>query len=78
MEVTAADFVAPKSFKAKGKRLTNYQVSDIRELEPLDIPDSDSETEPTTPPDMDTDLDPDKDKSEDEVRDEITGQQRIF
>ena len=78
MEVTAADFVAPKSFKAKGKRLTNYQVNDIRELEPLDIPDSDSETEPTTPPDMDTDLDPDKDKSEDEVRDEITGQQRIF
>ena len=78
MEVTAAEFVAPKSVKAKGKRLTNYQVSDIRELDPIELPEAAPDLQEVTPPDISSDLDPDKDKSEDEVRDEITGQQRIF
>ena len=33
--VEAADFIAVKGFKAKGKRLTTYSVAEIRELEPL-------------------------------------------
>jgi topoisomerase IV subunit A len=33
--VEVAEFIGVKSFKAKGKRLTNYQVENIREIEPV-------------------------------------------
>lgn len=33
--IDAADFIAEKGLKAKGKRITNYQVGKINELEPL-------------------------------------------
>jgi topoisomerase-4 subunit A len=33
--IEVADFIGIKSFKAKGKRLSNYEVSLINELEPL-------------------------------------------
>lgn len=78
MDVTAAEFIACKSFKAKGKRLTNYDVTDIHEIEPIEMPINESEEEPTAIVPQEYDLDPDNGKSEDEVRDEITGQQRIF
>ena len=35
MIVEVAEFIGVKSFKARGKRLTTYQVSRIKELEPL-------------------------------------------
>ncbi len=33
--VEVAEFIGIKSFKAKGKRLTNYQVENIKEIEPV-------------------------------------------
>ena len=39
MEVDAEQFVGVKSYKAKGKRLTTWQVESIDELEPLRVPD---------------------------------------
>ncbi len=33
--IEVAGFIGVKSFRAKGKRLTNYSVADIRELEPV-------------------------------------------
>jgi topoisomerase-4 subunit A len=33
--IEVAEFIGVKSFRAKGKRLTNYNVADIRELEPV-------------------------------------------
>jgi topoisomerase-4 subunit A len=33
--VEVAEFIGVKSFKAKGKRLTNYQVENIKEIEPI-------------------------------------------
>jgi len=30
-----AEFIGVKSYRAKGKRLSNYSVTDIRELEPV-------------------------------------------
>ena len=42
--VEASDFVGVKGFKAKGKRLTNYTVDYIVELEPIRVPEP--ETEP--------------------------------
>lgn len=38
MEIEAEDFIAIKGFKAKGKRITTWQVEDITELEPLHTP----------------------------------------
>lgn len=36
--VQADEFIAEKSYKARGKRLTTYEVKEIREIEPLSVP----------------------------------------
>lgn len=77
--IDAEEFVAVKGFKARGKRLTTFSVSSIRELEPTRFPEiqendtdePDGEEEPEI-------QDPDNGKSEDAIRDEITGQMRLF
>ena len=58
--VEASDFVGVKGFKAKGKRLTNYTVDYIVELEPIRVPESETEpaesnedAEPRLPEDAD-------------------------
>ena len=78
MTVDAVEFIAVKSLKAKGKRLTTYSVASVVELEPREL-------SPEETPDEDTTSEEDRDKtpvepdrSDDEVRDEINGQQRIF
>ena len=38
VEIDAEEFIAVKSFKAKGKRITNYKIDEIVELEPLRFP----------------------------------------
>ena len=45
MIVEVAEFIGVKSYKARGKRLTTYQVSRIKELEPIHKP----EVEPGEP-----------------------------
>ena len=76
--IEADEFIAVKGFKAKGKRLTNYTLDTINELEPTRQPepvdegnDEDSNEEPEN-------LDPDRDKSEGDIIDEITGQMKLF
>ena len=78
--VDACEFIAVKSLRAKGKRLTNMEVSTIEEIEPIAVeaPETEEVDTPVEEVETDTPLDPDEDKSEDEVRDELTGQQRIF
>ena len=46
-EIIAEEFIGVKSFKAKGKRLTNYNLGNIEELEPL--PAEEPEEEPAEP-----------------------------
>ncbi len=38
VEIDAEEFITLKSYKAKGKRLTTYQLESVRELEPLRFP----------------------------------------
>ncbi|MDE5728388.1 MAG: DNA gyrase/topoisomerase IV subunit A [Duncaniella sp.] len=78
MEVTAREFVAVKSFRAKGKRLTTWALERITDLEPL--PDSnpadageEEEEERASEPEA-----PEPEKSDEELRDEILGQNRLF
>ncbi|MEE1207731.1 MAG: DNA gyrase/topoisomerase IV subunit A [Muribaculaceae bacterium] len=77
--IDAATFIAVKSLKAKGKRLTAWTVDTITEIEPdptVDIPDEVFEEE--TDSDADADMEIEPERSDSEVRDEITGQQRLF
>lgn len=50
--IEVSEFIAVKSWKAKGKRLTNFQVENIRELEPMvkDEDDKPAEEEPDDAP----------------------------
>ena len=78
-EIDAEQFIAVKGFKAKGKRISTYQIESIEELEPIRFPEEPESTEETDNPDsQDEELDPDAGKSEDQVRDELTGQLRLF
>ena len=78
--IDAEEFIAVKSFKAKGKRLTNFALGSVEELEPkpgaVETDDEIEETQDAEVVDIHDEVD--EDKSDDEVRDEITGQQRIF
>ena len=78
-EIDAEQFIAVKGFKAKGKRISTWQIESIEELEPVRFPEEpESPEEPDEQEDTDEDLDPDAGKSEQQVRDELTGQLRLF
>ena len=46
LEIETEDFIAVKSVKAKGKRISTYKIDRIRELEPTRFPEPESEPEP--------------------------------
>ncbi len=78
-EIDVEQFIAVKGYKAKGKRLTTYQIADITELEPTrqsELSDGDDKEEDTA--DEVENLDPDAGKSQQQVLDELTGQQTLF
>ena len=78
-EIDAEQFIAVKGFKAKGKRLSTYQIESIEELEPVRFPEEPEQQEsPEDADDSEEDIDPDAGKSEQQVRDELTGQLRLF
>ncbi len=77
MIIDAREFIAIKSVKAKGKRISNYSIESITEIEPAEVPqDEITEVEGDDPV---QDVEPvEPELSDDEVRDEILGQQRLF
>ena len=80
LEIDAEQFIGVKGFKAKGKRLTQYVVESVEELEPVRFPDPEDEEDGD---DEDNDnmpevVDPDEGKSESDIRDELTGQMKLF
>ena len=82
-EIDAEQFIAQKSFKAKGKRLTTWKIESIEELEPTRFPEPPSEDNDEEPDGSDLEnegenLDPDAGKSEQQVIDELTGQTNLF
>ncbi|GAB6012332.1 DNA gyrase/topoisomerase IV subunit A [Viscerimonas tarda] len=78
IEVDVEEFIAVKSFKAKGKRLSAYQVQDVEELEPLhapEIPEEDAnDDEPGESYDAADELD---NRPDSDIIDEITGQKSL-
>ena len=80
MIIDAAEFIGVKSFKAKGKRISNYAIASIEEIEPREIETPDDELPDDTAISDESDGvdEAEPERSDDEVRDEINGQQRIF
>ena len=80
--VDAEEFVGVKSVKAKGKRLSNWQVDTVTEIEPREVPEPEEPTEAPAPTVVDEPQDGATDTegeiNQQEVRDRLTGQTRLF
>ena len=82
IDIDAEEFVGVKGFKAKGKRVSNWTIDSVEQLEPrmpqesIDEDQEDAEETPTEG--IEENLDPDADKSQSQVIDEITGQLSLF
>ncbi len=78
--IDADEFIAVKGFKAKGKRITTFNIDTINELEPIKVyqPElQDATVNMTVVEEMNANLDPDQGKSEGDIVDEITGQMKL-
>lgn len=72
LEIETEDFIAVKSFKAKGKRISTYEIAGVSELEPTRFPEP--EEEPAEEPESsDMVSEPDEDNDAGETAAEITG-----
>ncbi len=82
LEIDVESFIGVKGFKAKGKRISTWNIHKIEQLEPLrteeNKPLDGNGTDNTTEEiGEEENLDPDKGKSSQQVRDELTGQLSI-
>ena len=77
LEIDAEEFVGVKGFKARGKRVSNYFVEEVEELEPTRFPD---ESNDETPEEQMGDEEPTDEppQSQADILDEITGQMKLF
>lgn len=71
--IDAEEFIAVKGFKARGKRISTYEIQTINELEPTRKPES---AQPA--PDPENEDDEDDKQSTTDILDEITGQMKLF
>lgn len=81
MEIDVEEFIGVKSFKAKGKRISNYEVKEVEELEPTRFPEPEAETEVAKKIEIDAEDEADNGndaKSQSDLLDEITGQMKLF
>ena len=74
----AEEFIAVKGFKAKGKRISTFDIETINELDPVRFAPAEQLQEQNDDDGEDPDLDPDADKSNSDIIDEITGQMKLF
>ncbi len=80
MEIDVDEFIGVKGFKAKGKRISTYQIGTIEELEPTRFPKKNETPNDETGNEEEEieNLDPDAGKSQQQVIDEMTGQLSLF
>ena len=89
LEVDVNEFALVKGYKAKGKRLTTFELAKLDEIETDEsveeeksqdsMTEADGESDNTTVADaQEENLDPDAGKSKQQVIDEITGQLNLF
>ena len=80
MEIEVEEFIGVKSYKAKGKRISNYSVETVDELEPLRMPEPEEEPQQTMKVEIgeENGESEENDVSDADLRDEITGQMKLF
>ncbi|MCI7782497.1 MAG: DNA gyrase/topoisomerase IV subunit A, partial [Parabacteroides sp.] len=77
LEIDAEEFVGVKGFKARGKRVSNYLVAEVEELEPTRFPTQEREVPLDEPTDDEASID-EVPQSQSDILDEITGQMKLF
>lgn len=78
LEIDAEEFIATKSFKAKGKRISTYNINSVKELEPTRFPEIEKgEVENQFEVRIDDEDETDSRPMTD-IIDEITGQKSLF
>lgn len=88
LDIIAEEFITVKGWKAKGKRITQWKIASITELEPEPVEEPENaepaenaeeavSAENTIPAEPEN-LDPDAGKSQQQIIDEITGQLNLF
>ena len=76
LEIDVEEFIAVKGYKAKGKRISNFEVKIVEELEPTRFPEEVVEDHSTK---VEIELEVGEDGvSDSNLRDEITGQMKLF
>ena len=78
--IDAEEYIGAKSFKAKGKRISNYAIESVTEIEPREVP-KPVQPEPDEPDEggsTDADAPTADGISQQQVMDRLTGQQRLF
>lgn len=75
--IDAEEFIGVKSFKAKGKRISNYMVEAVTEIEPREVPEDEVETADAEIDDG-GDAPDEKPICQQDVLDELTGQKKLF
>ena len=81
LEIDVESFIGVKGFKAKGKRISTFNIDNIEELEPLRMPEEETADDKEADGKEDTEienLDPDAGKSQQQIIDEMTGQLNLF
>lgn len=76
LEIDVDEFIAVKGYKAKGKRISNFEVQTVEELEPVKFPEEPKEDQ-STKVEIEED-NGDEGISDSDLRDEITGQMKLF
>ncbi|MBQ6962470.1 MAG: DNA gyrase/topoisomerase IV subunit A [Paludibacteraceae bacterium] len=80
MEIDVEEFIGVKGIKAKGKRISTFEVGEVIELEPTRWPEpeeEDAEPDDDEPQDGAPDTS-DGDDNDSDVLDELTGQMKLF
>ncbi len=77
LEIDVEEFIGVKSYKAKGKRISNFEVKTVEELEPLRFPEPEPDLQETMKVEIDEE-NGDTQLSDSDLRDEITGQMKLF
>lgn len=76
LEIDVDEFIAVKGYRAKGKRISNFEVQTVEELEPIKFPEEIIEDQSTK-----VEIEEENENeviSDSDLRDEITGQMKLF
>jgi topoisomerase-4 subunit A len=76
--IDAEEFVGVKSFKAKGKRISTFEIQTINELEPVRFSPDDTSSESADSENAGNEEGQEPEKSNSDIIDEITGQMKLF